>query len=134
MSNYSELLKDPRWQKKRLEIMQRDNFTCQFCFSATKTLHVHHLAYEGSHPWETPNDKLVTVCERCHEEVEEVKKQYPVFAQVKLNLLKVFIYYEMGRDEEFFETLLQIYKIKKSYEDKREQGKILQEDSKEYLI
>ena len=28
-SDYSKLLQDPRWQKKRLEIMQRDNFTCQ---------------------------------------------------------------------------------------------------------
>jgi len=26
---YSEKLKDPRWQKKRLEILSRDNFTCE---------------------------------------------------------------------------------------------------------
>ena len=29
--NYSEQLKSPKWQKKRLEIMQRDKFTCQLC-------------------------------------------------------------------------------------------------------
>ena len=28
---YSEKLKDPRWQKKRLEILERDNFRCQYC-------------------------------------------------------------------------------------------------------
>jgi 5-methylcytosine-specific restriction endonuclease McrA len=28
---YSELLKSPKWQKKRLEIMSRDKFTCKKC-------------------------------------------------------------------------------------------------------
>ncbi len=26
---YASKLKDPRWQKKRLEILQRDDFACQ---------------------------------------------------------------------------------------------------------
>ena len=29
MSDYVEKLKDPRWQRKRLEIMQRDGFRCR---------------------------------------------------------------------------------------------------------
>jgi hypothetical protein len=28
-SEYSKKLKHPRWQKKRLEILDRDKFTCQ---------------------------------------------------------------------------------------------------------
>lgn len=28
---YSQKLRDPRWQKKRLEILERDSFTCQHC-------------------------------------------------------------------------------------------------------
>jgi hypothetical protein len=63
---YSEKLKDPRWQKKRLEIMQRDNFTCQICGDKESTLHVHHYDYMGD-PWEIENRCLKTLCENCHE-------------------------------------------------------------------
>ena len=49
---YSELLRDPRWQKRKTEIMQRDNFTCQKCGCKTKTLNVHHLHYlPNRNPW-----------------------------------------------------------------------------------
>ena len=65
--SYAELLKDPRWQKKRLEIMQRDNFTCQLCGSKEKHLNVHHLYYNGyKAPWEYTNDAMLTVCDECH--------------------------------------------------------------------
>jgi 5-methylcytosine-specific restriction endonuclease McrA len=43
--NYKEQLLDPRWQRRRLEILQRDEFTCQKCLSKDKTLHVHHIDY-----------------------------------------------------------------------------------------
>lgn len=71
--NYSEKLKDPRWQKKRLEIMSRDDFKCKWCFNDEKTLNVHHLKYHGD-PWETPNDMLITLCEDCHQEDHEHRK------------------------------------------------------------
>jgi hypothetical protein len=66
---YSEKLKDPRWQRKRLEILDRDEFTCQHCHANTKTLHVHHLDYlPGKEPWDYENYFLLTLCEDCHEE------------------------------------------------------------------
>lgn len=66
---YSELFKDPRWQKKRLEILQRDNFTCQVCDDTKKTLHVHHkLYFYGRDPWDYINDFFETLCEDCHKE------------------------------------------------------------------
>jgi hypothetical protein len=69
---YAEKLKDPRWQKKRLEIMSRDKFTCQRCKDATSTLNVHHRYYEKSAmPWEYPNDALVTYCQKCHSLIEK---------------------------------------------------------------
>lgn len=125
MGNYSELLKDPRWQKKRLEIMQRDNFTCQACFSTTKTLHIHHLAYDGAYPWETPDDKLVTLCEFCHKRAENTKEL--ISFQGLSGLLKVKIFDEMLDNEEYFETILQVYRVRKIYEDKREQARLLKE-------
>ena len=68
---YSEKLNDPRWQKKRLEVMDRDNFMCNTCFSTIKSLHVHHAYYEkGKNPWEYPSEALTTQCESCHEKME----------------------------------------------------------------
>lgn len=64
---YYELLRDPRWQRKRLEVMERDGFACRICDSEDSTLNVDHGYYEkGKMPWEYPDDSLRTVCERCH--------------------------------------------------------------------
>lgn len=64
--SYSEKLKDPRWQKKRLEILSRDNWACFWCGDTQTTLHVHHLIYEGKNPWDACDDTLMTLCEDCH--------------------------------------------------------------------
>jgi len=65
---YAEKLKDPRWQKCRLLIFERDNFTCKWCGDDKLTLHVHHIEYKkGCDPWEYENEKLMTLCEKCHE-------------------------------------------------------------------
>lgn len=68
---YADLLKDPRWQKKRLQILNRDEFTCRNCGLGTKTLHVHHKVYfkQKTNPWDYPDNLLVTLCEECHAEV-----------------------------------------------------------------
>lgn len=66
MATYSEKLKDPRWQKKRLEILSRDEFSCYWCGDKKTTLHVHHEVYMGNNPWDTPDECLTTLCEDCH--------------------------------------------------------------------
>lgn len=63
---YSEKLKDPRWQRKRLEILNRDNWKCTNCGNDKLNLHVHHEKYFGE-PWEIDNSKLKTICHKCHE-------------------------------------------------------------------
>src|SRR5213594_693703 len=66
-SSYSELLKDPRWQRRRLEILNRANFQCERCDADNRTLHVHHLLYhKGAKPWEYADDDLMALCEQCH--------------------------------------------------------------------
>lgn len=70
--SYSELLKDSRWQNKRLEILQRDGFTCQLCGSKDKPLNVHHIFYKKDvNPWDYENDDLITLCEHCHNNLHE---------------------------------------------------------------
>lgn len=69
---YAEKLRDPRWQKKRLEVMNRDGFKCKSCGDATSTLNVHHKYYEkGAMPWDYPETALVTLCEKCHGRTEK---------------------------------------------------------------
>lgn len=68
---YSQKLKDPRWQKKRLNILNRDNFSCRFCGDDKTELHVHHKSYYGN-PWEQVNDELVTLCKYCHMDLKHI--------------------------------------------------------------
>lgn len=66
--DYREQIKSPKWQKRRLEILQRDDFTCQICGNKDKTLHVHHATYIPDRSiWEYPDEMLITLCEDCHE-------------------------------------------------------------------
>ena len=58
--------KHPNWQRKRLEILSRDDFTCVACGDKESTLHVHHIAYDSGEVWDVPNEYLQTLCEKCH--------------------------------------------------------------------
>ncbi len=67
MSDYAQKLKNPLWQKRRLEIMQKANFKCEVCSRETRTLHVHHIFYvSGRDPWDYPDAVLVCLCDQCH--------------------------------------------------------------------
>lgn len=69
MKTYSEKLRDPRWQRLRLKVMERDDWTCQHCQATEKTLNVHHRIYlRGREPWDYAPDLLITLCEDCHKE------------------------------------------------------------------
>lgn len=75
MSTYSQLLKDPRWQKKRLEIMNRDDWSCQECCDTSEMLVVHHKYYDKKlMPWEYPEKCYMTLCNSCHEQYHKDEK------------------------------------------------------------
>lgn len=80
--NYKDQLKNPKWQRKRLEIFNRDNFACIECGDTKTTLHVHHKEYKDCEIWEYPNKLLITLCENCH------KKKHPTIKGRLINLLK----------------------------------------------
>lgn len=67
---YSKLLKQKEWKQKRLEILTRDDFTCQDCLrkdEGGKNLQVHHNYYiYGKLPWEYEGDAYTTLCRYCH--------------------------------------------------------------------
>lgn len=65
---YSEQLRHPNWQRKRLEAMQAAGFECQGCGDQETTLNVHHKRYiKGRMAWEYEIEDLVVFCEPCHE-------------------------------------------------------------------
>ncbi|MCH8041761.1 MAG: hypothetical protein IH977_15675 [Nitrospinae bacterium] len=57
--SYYDLLKHPKWQKKRLRIMERSGFECESCGDNESMLSVHHSYYEkGKKPWEYDDESL----------------------------------------------------------------------------
>lgn len=72
---YLQKLQDPRWQKKRLEILKRDSFKCRDCGSEEKTLHVHHSLYQKGDPWETHENFLRTCCADCHTQRQVIERE-----------------------------------------------------------
>ena len=80
-TKFGDFYKDSRWQQKRLEIMERDKWTCQSCGKSGEgvTLNVHHAYYEsGKKPWEYPARCFVTWCEDCHKERHQDAKDINV--------------------------------------------------------
>jgi len=71
--NYQDQLKHPNWQKKRLQILKRDKFTCKLCKDKETTLNVHHIRYSDGMAWEIENEYLITLCKHCHAEIEDIK-------------------------------------------------------------
>ena len=66
-SNYSKKLVNPLWQRKRLDVFNRDSFACTNCGRSDIELQVHHYDYiSGINPWDYPMDMLTTLCVDCH--------------------------------------------------------------------
>jgi len=116
---YKEQLKSPMWQKKRLEIMERDKFTCQCCGDTESQLQVHHTRYEfGKKVWEYDNETLITFCEDCHSDATDFKKI------IKSTIDSQFIYTDSLNELEGIMSILcildpyELNKIKKALSNK----------------
>jgi hypothetical protein len=75
--SYSEQLKHPNWQRKRLEILQRADFRCERCQGSESTLHVHHKHYvKGRLAWEYTAAELSALCETCHTDAHDESARF----------------------------------------------------------
>lgn len=92
---YGEKLKDPRWQKLRLEILGRDDFTCTHCDRTDKELHVHHVTY-CANPWESKSDDLITLCKDCHSDIERYKKSIKDWLDYFVSTGSTDVFFEIG--------------------------------------
>lgn len=92
---YAQKLRSPHWQKKRLQILERDNWACRCCNATNKPLQVHHLYYRKVEPWEYPDEAYQTLCEDCHglrqqivdNRIEEVKIAIANYTSRELELV-----------------------------------------------
>jgi len=76
MSKYTDKFKDPRWQKKRLEVLKENEFSCCKCGDDKSTLNVHHKLYKkGKDPWEYSIDELMVLCEECHGNIHKARER-----------------------------------------------------------
>lgn len=70
---YQEQIKHPEWQKKRLEVLEANSFTCEDCGATEKQLHVHHPYYKKfALIWEYDVSELMCLCNECHENYHSV--------------------------------------------------------------
>ena len=64
---YSEKLTRISWQKRRLHILQRDEWKCAYCGKESDRLEIHHKIYlDLPSPEDYPDDLLITLCNVCH--------------------------------------------------------------------
>ena len=64
---FSDQYKHPKWQKKRLEMLDAASFQCSNCGEQDSQLHVHHKTYiKGRKIWDYKPSQLAVLCEKCH--------------------------------------------------------------------
>lgn len=100
---YSEKLKDQRWQKKRLALLDASGWKCQspHCNNPDPkpTLHVHHRVYlRNLMPWEYEDWAYVVLCEDCHE-FEQKKMDECHIALAKCESLRLLCSYINGLND-----------------------------------
>lgn len=103
---YNEKLKNPLWLSKRFKIINRDDNKCKICKSETK-LQVHHTLYfENTEPWNYEDKYLITLCENCHLDTENVidkiKNLLSIIQQKepwKLDNIRVLLERELTEDQ-----------------------------------
>ncbi len=90
MPSYSEKLKDPRWQKRRLKVLEKHRWTCEDCGGTASTLEVHHCYYiTGRQPWEYDDDLLMCLCSCCHQQRQTWERSAHVQLAIVLRVMPV---------------------------------------------
>ena len=76
---YWEKLKDQRWQKKRLELLENAGWRCQSAYCDNNDLHaelqVHHRLYlRNTEPWDYPDWAYRVLCDDCHKIEQRIQE------------------------------------------------------------
>lgn len=90
MKDYKTQYMHPKWQKRRLEMLESVDYQCQSCEDTEKTLHVHHKRYiKGRDVWDYPDDDLEVLCADCHKhehwQKDELNKMISSFDSMQIS-------------------------------------------------
>lgn len=77
-SFYPDKLRDPRWMKRKAEILLKRGQHCQFCNG--QTTFVRHIVRSEEDPWSYPDDHYQVICPPC------LKRRQPVIDALINNL------------------------------------------------
>ena len=89
-NDYAEQYKNPKWQKLRLKILDRDGWACQKCGDDESQLQVHHRRYiYGKKVWDYSMEELITLCNECHEEEKDCMK---IHMELFIGILKTKLF------------------------------------------
>ena len=77
-TNITRFRSSRTWQRKRLEILERDQHLCKLCLYKgvinNEALEIHHIiALKDNEELKLEDSNLVTLCSRCHNLVEDDK-------------------------------------------------------------
>jgi hypothetical protein len=74
--SYVDDLKHPKWQERRLRVLERAGWACEWCGDTENQLHAHHKVYlKGHKPWEYEDSQLECLCDGCHGRAHALLKQ-----------------------------------------------------------
>jgi len=82
---YARKLTNPKWQKVRLLIFQRDQWACCNCGNTEEQLEVAHLKYTRWNPWEEDLENLLTLCHSCHMSMDGAREDANLRADIEEN-------------------------------------------------
>lgn len=87
--SYYEKLQHPLWQKTRLRVLERANYTCEQCGDSETQVHVHHVFYIwGCEPWDYPDYAFKCLCKNCHAEVTAEKEMVKQDSRALMSMIK----------------------------------------------
>jgi hypothetical protein len=91
MASFADRFKDPRWLRRRDEIIAAADYQCQDC-GAADTLEVHICYFEkGCEPWEYPDEAYRCICAEdraIRRPLEkELRKIFASFTAAELDIL-----------------------------------------------
>jgi|ERR1035437_80962 formyltetrahydrofolate synthetase len=110
---YSESLKDPRWQKKRLKLLEAANWECSACGCKEDTLEIHHTYYAFGVPiWDHEDQFLRVVCSSCHKQHQEMMNHaYRVIGLVPSAVMSISTLADNTSDMEAAESIREMLKV-----------------------
>jgi len=126
MADFADKFEDPRWKRKRDDLLSRRNYECEDCGELHRDAQVHICYYtKGRKLWEYPDRAYKCYCprhrimrQRVEDDLKEILADFSIDELDSLHLaLKEFAAIRNGRRERVMEQLYADAKAERSKHD-----------------